>query len=58
MNANRYPQCTTCVNQALDPFECRTCRNGSNHDAGDVEGDELVDSDVMTVVELRELLED
>lgn len=35
-----FPECDTCVNADLDPFQCRTCKNGSNWEAfGDLDPD-------------------
>lgn len=40
---NQFPECEGCINASLDPFQCQTCKKGSNY-----EGEELSDSELAS----------
>jgi hypothetical protein len=39
MKADKFDECSTCINKSLDPFRCWSCNGASNHetDEDDVE---------------------
>jgi len=52
MADHKFPECSTCINRECDPFECKTCKNGSNFETEDDEVEEI------TIRELIDIMKD
>lgn len=51
----RYPQCSSCINAELDPFQCESCDHGSNWEGAGEEPDDDTWEDI-SLDDLRGLI--
>lgn len=46
---NKFFECEGCINAKLDPFQCQTCKKGSNWEGEDT-------SEELTFAEFKDLI--
>lgn len=51
----RFPECRSCINREFDPFECRSCKNGSNMETQE-QDDQENEVEELTISEFIDIM--
>lgn len=54
LDALRFPECRSCINREYDPFECKTCKDGSNQETQEVVNQE---NDLVEELSISEFID-
>ena len=54
MIADKFAVCANCINKELDPFQCETCSNASNHETNSDDVEEITYHELIELIRSEE----